>query len=391
MKNLFNNIFRTEGGEKKVEYIELIYDLIFVYIIGRNNLLLEHVESGFVDGMTYLTYFLCTLIVIQIWYFTTLFINRYGTNGLIEHALMFINMYLLYYMGNGTRSDWNTSEYFLEYNIAWGLILLNIGVQYLIKLKEINKNAPWESVHVKRNAQVILIEGAAVFALIPLYFVTGIALTPLAVLVGMVAAGFMPQFHALKAVDFEHLTERVMLYVVFTFGEMIIAVSEYFEGEFTLSTLYFSLMAFLIVVALFSSYGFFYDHIVDREQTTRGTLYMMVHIFLILALNNITNALIFMHEAEIDAIPKNVFMIASLCLYYVCLFLNAGSAKRSPKGDRKFFAALFASLLVFVLLMFIFYRNSYVSILVTVAFVYAVLFIMIFFWNKVTDKASEND
>lgn len=27
--------------EKKVEYIELIYDLIFVYIIGRNNSLLH--------------------------------------------------------------------------------------------------------------------------------------------------------------------------------------------------------------------------------------------------------------------------------------------------------------------------------------------------------------
>ncbi len=26
--------------EKKVEYIELIYDLIFVYLIGRNNSLL---------------------------------------------------------------------------------------------------------------------------------------------------------------------------------------------------------------------------------------------------------------------------------------------------------------------------------------------------------------
>ena len=30
-----------ESKEKKVEYIELIYDLIFVYIIGRNNALLE--------------------------------------------------------------------------------------------------------------------------------------------------------------------------------------------------------------------------------------------------------------------------------------------------------------------------------------------------------------
>ena len=36
--------------EKKVEYLELIYDLIFVYIIGRNNSLLLHLEDGFVAG-----------------------------------------------------------------------------------------------------------------------------------------------------------------------------------------------------------------------------------------------------------------------------------------------------------------------------------------------------
>lgn len=34
--------------EKKVEYLELIYDLIFVYVIGRNNSLLHNVEDGFV-------------------------------------------------------------------------------------------------------------------------------------------------------------------------------------------------------------------------------------------------------------------------------------------------------------------------------------------------------
>ena len=34
--------------EKKVEYLELVYDLIFVYLIGRNNSLIQHVDHGFV-------------------------------------------------------------------------------------------------------------------------------------------------------------------------------------------------------------------------------------------------------------------------------------------------------------------------------------------------------
>ena len=35
--------------EKKVEYIELIYDLIFVYMIGRNSNLVHTIHDGFID------------------------------------------------------------------------------------------------------------------------------------------------------------------------------------------------------------------------------------------------------------------------------------------------------------------------------------------------------
>ena len=66
--------------EKKVEYVELIYDLVFVYMIGRNNSLVGHLSGGFIDPSLYLTYVLCTLITIQIWYMTTLFTKRYGNN-----------------------------------------------------------------------------------------------------------------------------------------------------------------------------------------------------------------------------------------------------------------------------------------------------------------------
>ena len=61
--------------EKKVEYIELIYDLIFVYLIGRNNSLLHSIQDGFIQPKAFLTYILSTLIVLHVWYFSMLFIN----------------------------------------------------------------------------------------------------------------------------------------------------------------------------------------------------------------------------------------------------------------------------------------------------------------------------
>lgn len=73
--------------EKKVEYLELIYDLIFVYIIGRNNMLLHHTEGGFVPAGLFIAYILCSLAVIQIWNYSTFYENLYGRNSIRDHDL----------------------------------------------------------------------------------------------------------------------------------------------------------------------------------------------------------------------------------------------------------------------------------------------------------------
>ena len=55
-----------EKGEKKVEYIELIYDLIFVYLLGRSNELLFHMQGGFFTFQTYVTFLYSTLVILQV-------------------------------------------------------------------------------------------------------------------------------------------------------------------------------------------------------------------------------------------------------------------------------------------------------------------------------------
>ncbi len=368
-----------KSGEKKVEFLELIYDLIFVYVIGRNNSLLHAMEDGFIGAETYLTYALTTLIILQIWYFTTLFINRYGGNGLQEHICIFINMYLLYYMADGTRIHWQS--YYVRYNLAWGLILLNLAVQYYLKLRTAREHAPWESFHIRHSMRLLLIEAAVVLISIPLYPLMHIPLSPLAMMFGMAAALLSGRTNSLVSVDFPHLTERVMLYVVFTFGEMIIGIAGYFGGGFTLSSIYFSLMAFLIVVGLFQTYGYFYDHVIDRETPNAGTGYMTIHIFLIAALNNITAALEFMREPAVRQIPKNAFLVASIVVYMLFLFLLEKYARVQARCSRRFYGQIVLLCVAFAILMAATYRYPAVSIAVTVIFIYT-LYAMLYYREK---------
>ena len=360
-----------EASEKKVEYLELIYDLIFVYVIGRNNALLHHFEGGFFSADTFWTFLVATLVILQVWYFSTLFINRYGNNGVSDHVALFVNMYLLYYLADGTRLD-GSGYYYIRYNLAWGLILVNLAAQYRRKLRRSHGMMPWEDRHLKYHMRLLLIQAAVVFCSIPLHSVFHFPLSWLSLLVGFAAVALTSRIDALVPVNFEHLTERVMLYVVFSFGETIIAIAEYFEEGLSFRNFYFSLLAFLIVAALFLSYGFLYNHILDRERVTTGTLYMMVHIGLILSLSCITAALEFMREPEVSEIAKNIFLVAAFLAYYASLFFIGTYAKPEYRAEGKHLAVLIAVAAVFALAMALCYRSGFASIAVSVIFVYAV-------------------
>ena len=355
--------------EKKVEYLELVYDLIFVYIIGRNNSLLHHVAGGFISMETFLTYALATLAVIQIWNYSTFYINMFGRNGLRDHIFLFLNMYLLYYIGEGTRTDWYRFQN--QYHIAWALILFNIGVQYLIERRN-HMDEPGALNSIHHMLIPLFGETLIVLAAIPVFNATGVQIALAAVLFGIIITGIFSNDEKAEMIDFTHLSERAMLYVVFSFGEMIIAISEYFEGGFSLNSLYFSLMCFLIVAALFLCYGFLYDRVIDRERRTTGLKYMIIHIFLIFAMNNITAALSFMREEGVALTPKIVFLTGSMLLYFLCMFALLGFAKNNLRMCRGLILKILFISAVFVFLMVLLKTNMRLNIAISVIYVFAI-------------------
>ena len=373
----------AQPKEKKVEYVELIYDLIFVYVIGRNNALLHVIENDFVALPAFLAYIMTTLAVIQIWNYTTYYINIYGRHSIREHVFLFINMFLMYFIGEGTRADWQ--RFHTQYHVAWALILINIGVQYLIELR--NHKTEENRQQIIRMTSILFIEAAIVFGDIPVFRATQTTwLSLAAVLFGIGAVLFIGQRKSESFVDFAHLSERAMLYVVFTFGEMIIAIASYFDGEFSLRSTYFALMAFLIVVGLFLSYGVFYDHIIDREKRTNGLAYMMLHLFIIFAMNNITNGLEFMREEEISLLPKILFLSVSFLLYFGFLFaLGNRHAKARCSRYKQFCVQAAVIGVVFAALMLILRSEMMMNITLTVVFVF-LLFVMIYWYGKKVEE-----
>lgn len=374
-----------EKKEKKVEYVELIYDLIFVYVIGRNNSLLHSFANGFIEPSAFYAYVLCTLAVIQIWNFTTYYINIYGRHSIREHVFLFVNMFLMYFIGEGTRTDWQ--GYHTEYHIAWALILINIGIQYLIELRSCKQE---NRKQITRMAAILFIEAGIVIAAIPEFAALQTTwLSLAAVLFGMASVVLFGQRKSESFVDFPHLSERAMLYVVFTFGEMIISIASYFEGSFSVRRTYFALMAFLVVVGLFLSYGLFYDHIIDREKKTNGLGFMFMHVFIIFAMNNITNGLEFMRMEEIRVVPKLLFLIGSYVIFFGFLFAVGGRYSKAKHSHYPRFCFTVAAIAVVISALIILFRNNMVvNIALSVVMVYTI-FAIIYRHSRIVEEIAQ--
>lgn len=367
------NIYNKE--EKKVEYLELIFDLIFVYMVSRDNALLASIHDGFVEPSTFLMYTFCTLSIIQIWSFTTFYINMFGRNGLRDHIFLLSNMYLMYFIGEGIQM--NAVSYITEYHIAWGLILINVGAQYLIELRNHRKDV-WNRGVIVRMAQTLFIEAAMVLIAAFLPALPSTVLSFAAIFVGILLTALGRATSIGGQVDFMHLSERAMLYVVFTFGEMVIAIAGYFAdgGHVTALEIYYSLMTFLIAVGLFLSYEIVYNYLVYREGHFSGLVYMLYHIFLVYALGNVTVAFEFMREEEIDLLPKILMLTISLSAYYLFLFLLSGHFKLRCHFDLRFVIKMSAITAAFILVMVLLRENMALGILVSVLYSFTVFLIL---------------
>ncbi len=367
------NIYSRE--EKKVEYLELIYDLIFVYMIGRDNSLLENIQNGFVAPGAFISFAICTLSIIQVWNFTTFYINMFGRNGLRDHIFLLSNMYLMYFIGESTRTD--ASAYIKEYHVAWGLILANVGLQYLLELRN-HKTDVWNRDLIRRMGETLFIEAGMVFLAGFLSMIASQIVSTAAIFMGIFLTFFGRAHSAGGQVDFMHLTERAMLYVVFTFGEMVIAIANYFHahGKFDPNVIVYSALTFLMAAGLFLSYEVVYEYLVNRGGQYTGMGYMMIHIFIIFALNNVTVAFEFMREKEIALFPKALMMTIAVVSYFIFLFLLGGHFRTKCHLDRGFILKMSLLSAGYFAIMLLPEGKGAINLIFSVVYVYVVLIIL---------------
>lgn len=316
--------------EKKVELIELFYDLIFVYAISRLTSLISEPLNGGLDSNALFVYVITSFVILQAWLYFTNYVNRYGEWNWYEYLIACINMISVIYMANTISANWVFM--YLPFNLSMLIMLLTVLSLYLV--------------HVYREKTLNCAAGNSVTILSVVCFIYFLALIAIylnlssiviwidviAVLVGAFLPFFLRGHFDRSIISFPHLTERFELLTIITFGEAIVGMAHFFDiSHFN----FIPIMVFFIILTMFGSYVVQIHYLMNHNREERSLRLMFSHYFIVISINLVTVALELIHSGEINHWVVSGMMIISLIVFYVSIMVNREYYYDNVKLSRK--------------------------------------------------------
>ncbi len=302
--------------EKRVELIELFYDLIYVYAISRLTALIELPSSGAFPVKELLRYLVLFFVILQAWLYLTNYVNRYGKWRWYEYGLTVINMVAAVYLSNTISTAWE--ENYVPFNLSMLVMLLTVAALYGIQIKE--RNQPEAAVN---SVKILFIVCAVYLIGIICIFLNQSRLVIWLDVIAIFLGAFLPFFlrgnFDQSIISFPHLAERFELLTIITFGEGIVGMTSYFDVE-QLGIL--PILIFAIIITMFGSYVVQIHNLMDHQRVERALPLMFSHYFIVISINLMTIGIHMLYH--VNRIPDSlwIMMILAEIIFYGAMFVN---------------------------------------------------------------------
>ena len=312
--------------EKKVELIELFYDLIFVYAISKLTALISEPVNGTVAPDSFFIYIITSFVILQAWLYFTNYVNRYGQWHWHEYILAIVNMIAVIFMANTINTQWN--QMFVPFNISMLVMLSTVFVLYLIQVKQ---HGTFD-IAAGNSIQILSIV-CSIYIIALLVILLGfhdivIWIDVIAVITGAFLPFFLKGHFDEGVINFPHLVERFELLTIITFGEAVVGMTYFFDvTSFNIS----SILVFLIVISMFGSYVIQIHNLVNHHRVERSLRLMFSHYFIIISINLMTVAFEWLHSGEVNPHLEIGVMIISLIVFYASIMANKPYYKEGIK------------------------------------------------------------
>lgn len=267
--------------ERKVSWLELFFDLVFVTAVSSTtHLLLEIDEYPRQVAFYFLEYLLMVTPMFWAWIGQTMFFNRYGEKIKNPEIYMLSQMFFLILM---TASfDLEFSNTFYTFIIGYAGIRLVTVCQYFIVSKKLSGDAK----QISRLLGTIFLLGI-LLSLSSLFFESPVRYSIMyaGILLDIILPLLLTRRLKKAPVDLPHLAERFGLFVIITFGESIVAITSLLVGHTKdLNVLGYTIISFGLIATLFMSYFHSFEHIIDQKKETNGQVLLYGHYFIIVSI-----------------------------------------------------------------------------------------------------------
>ena len=317
-----------EVKEKKVELIELFYDLIYVYAISRMTMLVEEPTDGVLSPQQFLRYLIASLLVLQAWLYMTNYVNRYGSWTWYEYGISCVNMMAAVYMANTISPDWNSMS--ASFNYAMLVMFLSIAVLYAIQTRGAEAGAA-------KNSLTILGIVCGIYALSCVFHALRwnewvIFLDTAAILTGAFLPFLLRGNFQSGIISFPHLAERFELLTIITFGESVVGMTEYFDVyHFNFR----AVLVFFVILTLFGSYVVQIHYLMEHHRVERSLRLMFSHYGVVISINLVTVTLKLLEQEETNRLFATVVMFFALLLFYASILWDSAYYKKTYRLEMR--------------------------------------------------------
>lgn len=324
----------------KATYIELFFDLVFIFCIRSILPIITNVDGGHVDWYSYYTFWFTFTLMLQIWFNSTIFMNRFGTGRVPDIVFLTTNMFLLFVMTQAISVGW---EYYAIYNICWVLIVVNCIAHWTIRYRRIASPTP----QIKRDTVAAIttlgLQAALVLLSQPMPKTPAQITCLVAMLIGF-AFWRTGGKDVLDTRNREHLAERCALLMVLTFGETLIG----FSRKVTTSLdLFEPIMYFLLIVGMFLVYLNEILNLVDFDSIGSGRKYMALSAWMVFCVANVTAGFdMAAEDMSLMGMPGDVYLGVSVLVFLLSFFLYNPFCKYKRLSAKWTIARIVACLLV---------------------------------------------
>lgn len=360
---------------KKVTWLELFFDLLFVGAIASVTHVLLHIEDGVIHGTIFWKFVLMFVPLWWAWVGQTLFINRYGNDLLPQRLLIGLEIMFVLLMISSFNIQFD--ETYITFFIGYIGLRMITAIQYLFaakKEKAARKNVAlflgkyfWIGIFV--SSLSLFFDGD--WRYIMLY--AGILLDILVPLLGRKKLRQVP-------IHTEHLLERFGLFTIILLGESIVSIISVLSTEvMDAGIIFYAACAIVLVLLIWWQYFDNLEKKLDKEQLTAGQLIIYGHLFIFLSLST-TAAGIKMLVLPDISYHFVVFFLFSSVLVYLLAFSGTFHLYRVPEERLAWIhLALFLGLLagLFFLVWFV---------TIPAVFVLVALCIFFFVFGMMTSK-----